>query len=179
VAPVVAYAPEGGVDPPTGHMRFAGTISIPTSTFEQLLEGAARSFKSGGFRDIVFLGDHGDYQKSEAKVAAKLNREWKSSLVRVHPLPEYYAAASASYPRTLQARGFTAAEIGTHAGVADTSLALAIDPKLVRSDALPKANEATSGVYGDARRASADLGAPGIDIVVNESVAAIKRATRR
>ncbi len=127
----------------------------------------------------MFLGDHGDYQSSETKVAAKLNREWKSSLVRVHPLPEYYAAASTSYPRTLQARGFTGAEIGTHAGVADTSLALAIDPKLVRSEALPKAHEATSGVYGDARRASADLGAPGIDIVVNESVAAIKRATRR
>jgi creatinine amidohydrolase/Fe(II)-dependent formamide hydrolase-like protein len=179
VAPVIAYAPEGGVDPPTGHMRFAGTISIPTATFEQLLEGAARSLKSAGFRDIVMLGDHGDYQSSQTKVAAKLNREWKSSPVRVHPLPEYYAAARTSYARTLQGRGFTAAEIGTHAGVADTSLALAIDPKLVRTDALPNAHEATSGVYGDARRASAELGAPGIDIVVNESVAAIRRATKR
>src|SRR3954447_26850713 len=29
VAPVMAYVPEGGIDPPTGHMRFAGTISLP------------------------------------------------------------------------------------------------------------------------------------------------------
>ena len=26
VAPVVAYVPEGDIDPPTSHMRFAGTI---------------------------------------------------------------------------------------------------------------------------------------------------------
>src|SRR6188472_1441049 len=29
VAPVIAYVPEGSIDPPTGHMRGAGTISIP------------------------------------------------------------------------------------------------------------------------------------------------------
>ena len=29
VAPVIAYVPEGGVDPPSGHMRFPGTLSIP------------------------------------------------------------------------------------------------------------------------------------------------------
>jgi len=29
VAPVVAYVPEGDVDPPTGHMRYAGTITTP------------------------------------------------------------------------------------------------------------------------------------------------------
>src|SRR5205085_7386849 len=29
VAPVVAYVPEGDVNPPTGHMRFAGTITTP------------------------------------------------------------------------------------------------------------------------------------------------------
>ncbi len=29
VAPVMAYVPEGDVDPPTGHMRFPGTITTP------------------------------------------------------------------------------------------------------------------------------------------------------
>src|SRR5207302_7245840 len=45
VAPVVAYVPEGGIDPPTGHMRFPGTISVPERAFEAVLESAARSFK--------------------------------------------------------------------------------------------------------------------------------------
>ena len=43
VAPVVAYTPEGGIDPPTGHMRFPGTISIPDPVFRQVLEYIARS----------------------------------------------------------------------------------------------------------------------------------------
>src|SRR5450432_1143708 len=31
VAPVMAYVPEGDAAPPTSHMRFAGTISVPDS----------------------------------------------------------------------------------------------------------------------------------------------------
>src|SRR6186713_2874824 len=34
VAPVIAYVPEGAINPPAGHMRFAGTISIPENAFE-------------------------------------------------------------------------------------------------------------------------------------------------
>ena len=61
VAPVVAYVPEGSIDPPAGHMRFAGTISISDATFEALLESTARSFRQHGFHDVVFIGDHGGY----------------------------------------------------------------------------------------------------------------------
>ena len=63
VAPVVAYTPEGNIDPPTEHMGFAGTISIPDDVFKGVLLGAARSFKKHGFTDIVLLGDSGNYQK--------------------------------------------------------------------------------------------------------------------
>src|SRR5947208_12746054 len=38
VAPVIAYVPEGSTDPPSGHMRFAGTISVPERAFESVLE---------------------------------------------------------------------------------------------------------------------------------------------
>jgi len=84
VAPVIAYVPEGSVDPPSAHMRFAGTLTIPEKTFESVLEYAARSLRASGFRDIVFLGDHGGYQRNEQAVAARLDREWSSSPVRVH-----------------------------------------------------------------------------------------------
>ena len=65
VAPVIAYVPEGAISPPSGHMRFPGTISVPEAAFEAILESAARSFKQHGFKDIVFLGDHGGYQADE------------------------------------------------------------------------------------------------------------------
>src|SRR5437762_4540560 len=48
VAPVVAYAPEGTISPPSGHMRFPGTISIPDATFKSLLDAAGRSFRQAG-----------------------------------------------------------------------------------------------------------------------------------
>ena len=38
VAPVLAYVPEGGITPPTGHMRFPGTITAPEAAFRQVLE---------------------------------------------------------------------------------------------------------------------------------------------
>jgi creatinine amidohydrolase/Fe(II)-dependent formamide hydrolase-like protein len=74
VAPVVAYVPEGEIKPPAGHMRFSGTISIPEATFESLLEATARSLRQHGFRDVIFIGDHGGYQKNLSKVAQKLNQ---------------------------------------------------------------------------------------------------------
>ena len=57
VAPVIAYVPEGAIDPATQHMRWVGTVSIPEAAFEAVLEGAARSFRQHGFRDVVFLTD--------------------------------------------------------------------------------------------------------------------------
>src|SRR5215468_2390967 len=50
VAPVIAYVPEGGVNPPTEHMRFPGTITVTDDVFEKVLESSARSFKLAGFR---------------------------------------------------------------------------------------------------------------------------------
>jgi creatinine amidohydrolase len=38
VAPVVAYVPEGEIKPPSGHMRFAGTITLPHDVFARVLE---------------------------------------------------------------------------------------------------------------------------------------------
>src|SRR5262245_49659086 len=92
VAPVLAYVPEGELTPPTGHMRFPGTITLPDSAFMQVTEYAARSFKVHGFKDIVLLGDSGDNQHGLQAVATRLNREWRHSDIRVHFVPAYYSA---------------------------------------------------------------------------------------
>ena len=75
------------------------------------------------------LGDHGGYQKNLVKVADKLDREWARAPVRVHAIEEYYRAVDGEFAQALRQQGYSAAEIGTHAGVADTSLALALDPR--------------------------------------------------
>ena len=181
VAPVIAYVPEGGITPPTEHMRFPGTITIPAAVFEQTLESAARSFRLHGFRDIVFLGDHGGYQENDRAAANKLNREWAATNRRAHAIDAYYAVTQGEYGKILRGQGLTAGEIGTHAGLSDTSLMLAVDPRLVRMGKLtatPKPGEA-DGVYGDPARSSAQLGQLGVDLIVARTVAAIKAAVAR
>lgn len=180
VAPVVAYVPEGDVDPATSHMRFPGTLTVPAKTFESVLEYAARSLRSAGFTTIVLLGDHGGYQRNEQNVASRLTREWKGA-TRVVALVEYYNVTGTRYKQALVERGFSEREIGTHAGLADTSLALAVDPRLVRAQQLtqPATLDALHGVQGDPRRASAELGNLGVDAIVSESVAAIRRAAAK
>ena len=180
VAPVIAYVPEGSIEPPTGHMRFVGTISISQATFEALLESTARSFRRHGMHDVVFLGDHGGYQASEERVADKLNREWgPRSTCHVHALLDYYRVTQTDYVQALRARGYSTEEIGTHAGLADTALMLAIDPSLVREQQLARSPPAgvRDGVYGDPRRATAALGQLGVDRIVERSVAQIRSFT--
>ncbi len=178
VAPVIAYVPEGSVNPPTGHMRYPGTITVPADVYRKVLESAARSLRLAGFQNIVFLGDSGDYQKDNEIVARQLDREWAGTSVRVVAIVEYYRAATIGFAGTLRQRGHSDAEIGVHAGLADTSLALAVDPGLVRAEQQQAAQKAPAppGVSGDPRRATAELGKAGIDMIVTQSVAAIRAA---
>ena len=181
VAPVLAYVPEGGIDPPTGHMRFAGTLSIPESAFETTLEYTARSLRQAGFRDIVLIGDHGGYQKSLTRVATRLDREWAASPVRVHAVLEYYGAVAGDADPALRKLGLSEAEIGTHAGASDTSLALAVDPQLVRGERLHDGTALgpDEGVHGDPRRASAAAGRAGVDAIVARTSEAIRKDVSR
>ena len=179
VAPVVAYVPEGRISPPAAHMRYAGTISIPDDVFEALLEAAAQSLRQHGFRDVVLIGDHGGYQRDLAAVAARLNRAWAKTPARAHYIADYYRATQTTYVQALRAHGLSQAQIGSHAGAADTALALAIDPDLVKTDRMPRdlRDAAAVGVSGDPRAASATLGQSGVDAIVAQSVAAIRKAT--
>ena len=173
VAPTIAYVPEGSITPPAGHMRFAGTISIPDAVFESMLEATARSFCQHGVRDVFFLGDHGGYQKNEEKAAARVNRE---GACRVHALSEYYRTTQTTYVAELKRRGVGDPEIGMHAGLADTALTLALDPSLVRSELLASGAGKGAGVNGDPRRATSALGQLGVDRIVEASSAAIRAA---
>jgi creatinine amidohydrolase/Fe(II)-dependent formamide hydrolase-like protein len=182
VAPVIAYVPEGNIDPPTSHMRFAGTITVPTDVFEKTLESAAESFRIHGFTDIVLLGDHGGYQASLKAVAERLDRKWvrEGASAHAHYIGAYYRAVETTFVEELRARGL-GPDIGTHADLTDTSLMLATDPSMVRLSELRTAPkpDASVGVYGgDPRKSTAELGKLGTDAQVGAAVQAIHRATQ-
>lgn len=157
VAPVVALTPEGGIDPPTGHMRFPGTISIPDPVFREVLAYTARSLKQHGFRNIVFIGDSGPNQAGQIAVAATLNAEWAGSMTRVHAIPGYYRADPEGDAEAMAKFGIRRDEIDNHADVRDTSQMMAVDPTMVRNNRLEK-GDGKNGVQGDPRRSTAEIG---------------------
>ena len=172
VAPVMAYVPEGDVDPPTGHMRFPGTITTPPEVFEQVLEFAARSFKQHGFLDIALLGDSGGNQASQAAVAERLNREWAATPVRVHHLTDYYPGPGDAW---LVTRGESEMDVGTHAGMHDTASLMFLNPALLRLDELaPGTGGGGNGVVGNPARSTAAYGEQILEMQIDAAVRQIR-----
>jgi creatinine amidohydrolase len=174
VAPVVAYVPEGNLDPPSGHMRYPGAITLPEPHYQKLLEFAARSFKVNGFKDIVFIGDSGGNQKGMAAVAEMLNKEWGDAGPRVHHIPEYYN--SGRFAAYLEKQGFTKEQIGSHAGITDTSQLWFVNPKMIRPD--KRANMGGgegSGVSGDPTKASPEFGKLGVQFKIDVTLEELKK----
>lgn len=170
VAPVVTYVPEGNLDPPSGHLRMAGTITLPNEFFMKLVEYAARSFRVHGFTDIVFIGDSGGNQDGMEQVATELNAEWGDDATRVHFVGDYYGAND-GFTEWLVEQGETEESIGRHAGISDTSILLYVAPEHIRTDQLaPGGGFEGSGVSGDPSRASAEYGRVGLDMKVDAAV---------
>ena len=173
VAPIVTYVPEGNLDPPSGHMRYAGAITLPNEFFMKVLEYAARSLHVHGFTDIVFIGDSGGNQRGMEAVAGMLNEEWADETARVHFVGDYYSGNG--FREWLQTQGETPETIGSHAGISDTSQLLAVRPQHIRQDKLaPLGGFEGSGVSGDPSRASAEYGRKGIELKVEAAVRQIR-----
>lgn len=171
VAPVIGYVPEGPVSAPQGHMAFPGTISLTPATFEAVLSDAATSFKTHGFKTIVLLGDSGGNQPSQKKVATNLSAQWAGDGVQVIHAGDYYAANGGD--DFLKQRGLTASQIGTHAGVRDTSELMAVHPSGID---LSRAVVDGQGATGDGSLASRELGEDLLARKVAAAVAQIKNA---
>ena len=170
VAPVMAYVPEGNVDPPSGHMRFPGTITTPPEVFEQVLEFAARSFKEHGFLDIALLGDSGGNQASQAAVAERLNREWTAMPVRVHHLTDYYPGPGDAW---LVTQGEREEDVGSHAGMHDTSSLMFLNPSMLRLDELAPGTGSGvggNGVAGNPARSTAAYGEQILEMQIDAAV---------
>lgn len=175
VAPVMAYVPEGAIEPPSGHMEYAGTISVPEPVFEQVLEATARSLRQHGFRTIVFVGDSGSTQTSQARVAAKLSAEWRGTTVA--SLSDYYSRNGQA--RFLRAEGYRDDQIGTHAGMRDMSEVLALRPGDVRRDVARIIEGAPSGSNGDPVLASAAIGHRMLELKIAAGLRQLSRIVAR
>jgi creatinine amidohydrolase/Fe(II)-dependent formamide hydrolase-like protein len=193
VAPNLAYVPEGGVEPPSGHMRFAGSITLPQEPFVQVLVWAGRSFKVNGFTDVALIGNSGGNMTGLKTAAEQLNKEWAGTGVRAHYINEYYESAAAAqggkpydspFDRWLLAQGEKSDDIGNHAGIRDTSTLMGVEAvtssrgKLVRWDRIAPAASG-DGVSGNPTRASVTYGKKGLEMKIEAGVRQIKALTAK
>lgn len=130
-APIVPFVPEGDIEPPSGMMRYPGSISVTAATYKALLSDIASSLKQHGFEHIIFIGDSGGNQDGMKEVASELTRKWAGSKSAVHYIPEFY-----DYPglREWAANAFGWKEEleDIHDDPASSSMVMVVDPNHVR-----------------------------------------------
>ncbi len=130
VAPILKLVPEGDFDPPTGHMRYPGTVGLSEETFRAVLRDVARSLRASGFSHIVFLGDSGGNQAGMEAVASEMNTAFGGS-PGVHYIPQFYDVTGL---RTwLAENGIEEEPEGIHDEFAMSSMMAAVDPDSIRT----------------------------------------------
>jgi creatinine amidohydrolase/Fe(II)-dependent formamide hydrolase-like protein len=175
VAPIVAFVPEGNLDPPSSHMRYPGSISLTADTFKALLRDIALSLKAHGFEHIVFIGDSGGNQAGMKEVAAELGEKWKGAKTRIHFIPEYYDYEGLQ--KWVASQGLVETDEGHHDDYGISSLMMAVDPRSVRLEQRAAKNKASiNGVSLLPAEKTIAFGKRAIEWRTAATVAAIKKA---
>jgi creatinine amidohydrolase len=176
------------------HVGFTGLAHIRIPTFMALVEDLCAAFADVGFKRIVFLNGHYDNTYAIAYGCAMAAGRLAKG-VKAFPI-NYWDGLSAA-----EAAEFSGLKNGLHANAAETSAILAIDPNLVdleRANAeFPPFPEFTvntgpvhtaffftspgsvhaatkSGTWGDARKATAEIGERYIEIGVRSTIEVLK-----
>ena len=139
-APIVKLVPEGGIDEPSGHMRYSGTISVQNETFEAVLEDVGRSLKVHGFENIIYIGDSGGNQSGQAAVAERLNTRWSDA--RAHHIAGFYDNNGLIKYMNDELGITEPSSDGVHDSYWITALQMVNDPSTVRYEQRVAANKA-------------------------------------
>jgi creatinine amidohydrolase len=177
VAPVVSFVPEGSITPPSGHMKYPGTISLSEDTFVHLLQDIGLSLGSHGFREIILLGDSGQSQNGMKTAATRLQSHLASSGVQVIFVPEFYDYDSI---RTLiRERGIAEKPERFHEELAFSLQLLAINPESINYTQRLAAGHTTLGgvplTGPGARERLTQLGREILAMRTAKTVAAVRR----
>lgn len=167
------------------HMAFAGTVSLPPLTYQQLLYDIIQSLYRHGWRHVFVLNGHGGNAAALAVTLQRLQIDRPDMLVA--------SAGITDVVRDL-ARRLAASEVTGHACEIETSQMMALHPNLVRRESLARGSAtreelgglgalsrsgfdiqfpqpfhrlSRSGALGDATLATTELGTQLIDEAVD------------
>ena len=83
-APILTMEPGNPEKPST-----PGGVVLSAATYSSVLTDMATSLKAMGFKNIVFLGDHGGDLKPMSEVSQALNEKWKGAGAMTHFIDKY------------------------------------------------------------------------------------------
>jgi creatinine amidohydrolase/Fe(II)-dependent formamide hydrolase-like protein len=174
VAPIIPFVPEGDIDPPSGHMKYPGTISLTEETFKALLRDIASSLKAHGFEHIIFIGDSGGNQAGMKEVAAELDARFGGK-PGVHFIPEFYDYDGLM--ARLDQQGYKQVDQGLHDDYGITSIMATVDPKTVRyQQRVVKGLDSINGIKLTPMEKTLEAGRKAIEWRANKTVDAIRKA---
>jgi sterol desaturase/sphingolipid hydroxylase (fatty acid hydroxylase superfamily)/creatinine amidohydrolase/Fe(II)-dependent formamide hydrolase-like protein len=159
VAPLIPIVPEGQFHPATGHLQWPGTLGLSSGVFEGVLLDIAQSAELHGFRYVCFIGEHGESQVSQMRVAQKINQDQTRFSHRFSALNVDAYYEDAEQRSWLLSRGETEQTIGHHGGIIDTSELMAVEPGRVGLQVVSKIR-AVGNLEAIPYRAPAAPGAP-------------------
>jgi len=172
-APIVKFVPEGGIENPTGHMRYPGTISLKEETYRQMLDDIVSSLAAHGFENVVLIGDSGGNQRGMGAVAEAVNQRLGKTVA--HFVPEFYRYADAFEFMETELGISEPTSDGIHDDFVITSLMMLSDPQTVRYDERVAAGKATiNGLSIAPKEETLATGRRIMEFRVNETVRAIR-----
>lgn len=180
-APVVAFVPEGDIDPPSGAMHFPGSFSVRDATYHALLVDIAESLRAHGFSDIVLIGDSGGNQRGMEDVARELNNLWRDTGVAAHFVIEFYRPGWEETEKyTEEVLGVSESrDDGHHDDIWVTAMMMVTDPSSVRYHQRVEAGLASiNGVDIAPMEETIELGKKMIEFRATYTADAIRRALR-
>ncbi|MDZ4729354.1 MAG: creatininase family protein [Xanthomonadales bacterium] len=141
------------------HMYFPGTITVRSEVITQLIIEYVHSLVWHGFRHIVLIPTHGGNFSTVAETGRRLSLLYPYLNIIAFSDADSYINALKSASERL---GIPLDVAGSHAGMSETAMALAVRPDLVRM------NRATPGFMGDAYGVGEKMnfeGTPGVSSI--------------
>jgi creatinine amidohydrolase len=169
VLPVIKYVPEGQATEQT-----PGVLSCRDACFENQVLAAGRSMRAHGFKEILLIGDNGGNQNGLRAAAEKLNAEFAGSDVKAYALTDFYEKGHEWLEAYLMAAyGWTLDQIGSHAGIQDTSQMMYVNPSGIRVDQLShsEVEREAASTSGDPTKSTPEFGRMGIEFKANGALA--------
>jgi len=178
-APILTMEPGNPEKPST-----PGGVVFSAETYKGALTDMATSLRAMGFKDIIFLGDHGGDLKPMEEVTNALNTKWKGSGTTNYFVEKYGASGPDSgccgfgvvAKYEIDALGIQEKQEGLHDDYYISSMIMTVDTDGVRLPERMKANKTTINGVDLAPAAKAiENGKKMVDYRADVTVAEIRR----